>query len=98
MARNQDLACLRKTLHCTLFRAEYVTPTSHLDFGLPWAVELPIEFETVPAPVHTAYYFWAKYRAENLPLKDEQSVLFHFCQHPRFTAVQQDRRSTYLQF
>jgi hypothetical protein len=27
-----------------------------------WAVELPIEF---------VYYFWAKYRAENLLLKDE---------------------------
>jgi hypothetical protein len=37
------------------------------------------------------YYFWAKYRAENLSLKVEQSVLFPFCQHPRFTAVQQGR-------
>jgi hypothetical protein len=49
-----------------------------------WAVELPIEFEVVPTPVHTVYYFWAIYRAENLPLKDEYSVLFPFCQHPHF--------------
>jgi hypothetical protein len=52
-----------------------------------WAFELSIEFEIVPVPVHTVYYFWAVYRAENLPLKDAQSVLFPFCQHPRFTAV-----------
>jgi hypothetical protein len=32
-----------------------------------WAVELTIEFEIVPAPVHTFHYFWAIYRAENLP-------------------------------
>jgi hypothetical protein len=51
-----------------------------------WAVELSIEFEIVPAPVQTVYYFWV-----NLLLKDEQLVLFPFCQHPRFTAVQQDR-------
>jgi hypothetical protein len=31
-----------------------------------WAVELPIEFEILPVPVHTIYYFWAIYRAENL--------------------------------
>jgi hypothetical protein len=36
-----------------------------------WAVELPIELKIVPAPVHTIYYFWATYRADNLPLKDK---------------------------
>jgi hypothetical protein len=39
----------------------------------------------------TVFYFWAIYRAENFPLKDKQLVLFPFCQHPRFAAVQQDR-------
>jgi hypothetical protein len=58
-----------------------------------WAVGLLIEFEIVPAPeiVHTVFYFWAIYRAENFPLKDEQSDFFPFCQHSRFTALQQDR-------
>jgi hypothetical protein len=55
------------------------------------AVELSNELEIVHAPVHTVYYFWVVYRAENLPLKDEQSVLLPFCQHPCFTALQQDR-------
>jgi hypothetical protein len=53
-----------------------------------WAVELPTEFETEPAHVHTVFYFWTIYRAKNLPLKDEQSVPLPFCQHlPRFTDV-----------
>jgi hypothetical protein len=43
-----------------------------------WAGELSIEFKIVPAPVHTVYYFWAIYRVENLPLKDEQSVFTQF--------------------
>jgi hypothetical protein len=43
-----------------------------------WAVQLVIESKNVPAPVQTVYYFWAKYRAENLPLRDERPVLFLF--------------------
>jgi hypothetical protein len=56
-----------------------------------WTIELPIEFEKAPAPAHTVYYFWDMYRAENLPLKEDELVLFRFCQHPHFTAAQQDR-------
>jgi hypothetical protein len=36
-----------------------------------WAVELAIEFEIVPAFVHTFYCFRAIYRTENFPLKDD---------------------------
>jgi hypothetical protein len=36
-----------------------------------WAVELPIEFEILLVPVHRIDYFWARYLAENLRLKDE---------------------------
>jgi hypothetical protein len=44
-----------------------------------WVVELPIEFEIIPAPVHTVYYIWA------IVLKTILSLPL------LFTAVQQDR-------
>ena len=51
------------------------------------AVELPLEFEIVPPPEHSVFIFRATYRAEHLPLEDEQLVLLPSGQHPGLVAI-----------
>jgi hypothetical protein len=70
------------------------------------SIAAELEFEIVPAPVHTIYYFWAIYRVENLPPKDLLSGGSKYCRSFSLSAVPGEmtadvfagHRSIYLQF